>query len=271
VDAVSRRRAGDRAVAFSDGAAPGAPGGIARVTFLGAWRRAALTPEPARLAGLGGDSAGGAFALGAGSNAHLWRVGEPGLALTLRPRAAAVKYGRAVGVAGYLTLGGEPLAHRAVAIRHSGSGGTRTLATTTTDAQGFYTAAVSPATSGRLSAAAARVPGGPAVSGTETVGVRPLVSLSVSHTKAAGRLTEHFRGTVRPAHRGSRVVVQRKLGDRWRAVASGRLDARSRYAISWTLPKRSATYKLRVVLPAHADHLMGVSSTATIKVMVRQL
>jgi hypothetical protein len=53
-------------------------------------------------------------------------------------------------------------------------------------------------------------------------------------------------------------------------VASGKLDSRSRFHITWYLPYKTATYKLRAIIPAHSDHAQGTSSTGTLKVAIRK-
>ena len=64
--------------------------------------------------------------------------------------------------------------------------------------------------------------------------------------------------------------MQKAVGTKWRTVASGRLDSRSRYRILWAVPYKTATYKLRTILPAHADHTQGTSTTAKLKVVIRK-
>ena len=96
----------------------------------------------------------------------------------------------------------------------------------------------------------------------------PEVSIALANRQAGGGYVEIFSGVVKPAHPGSRVLVQRRSGGSWRTVAAGSLDGRSRYRVSWPLPLRSATYLFRTLLPAHADHAAGVSRTATLRVVV---
>ena len=111
---------------------------------------------PPEIEALGGDGTGGDYALGAGAGARLWRLGESAAAaLTFRPRAATIAYGEKVGVAGYLTLAGSPLAGRGVEIRRTGRQGvTRTAVTATTDAEGFYQAVIAPEATAVWTAAA---------------------------------------------------------------------------------------------------------------------
>ena len=267
VAGVSSDRAGDLTVAY-DG---GGTGGVARMTYLGGWTRAALAPTPASIEALGGDASGGEYALGAGAGARLWRLGESAAAaLTFRPRAATIAYGEKVGVAGYLTLGGSPLAGRSVAIRHTDRQGvTRTAVTATTDDEGFYQAIIAPqATS--VWTAAATGPASETIVSDEHRGPRviPEVSIALSNRRASSGYVEIFTGEVEPTHAGSRVLVQRRTGGSWRTIATGKLNGRSRYSASWPLAQRTATYQFRTLLPAHADHEAGVSRTATLRVVI---
>ena len=66
------------------------------------------------------------------------------------------------------------------------------------------------------------------------------------------------------------MLIQKAVGSGWRTVASGRLDSRSRYRVVWAVPFKTASYKLRVILPAHADHAEGDSPTASLKVVIRK-
>ena len=267
VDDVSWDRAGDLAVAYGDGAASA---GVARMTYLGAWSSPALSPAPSVLRALEADGAGGAYALGAGAGARLWRLGEAGAALTLRPRAAAIVYGEKVGVAGYLTAAGVPLADSLVRISWTSAGGvTKTATTATTDGGGFYEATIAPKATAAWTAAAAGPAGATIVSETfRDLTVAPEVSISLADLNVGSGYVEIFSGAVKPAHAGSRVLVQRLSGGTWRTLASGSLDGRSRYRVSWPLPLRPATYLFRTLLPAHADHAAGVSPTARLRVVL---
>ena len=267
VDAVSANRAGDLTVAYSDagGGASIGSSGAARMTFLGAWVGAAFSPAPERLTGLDGDGAGGAYALGTGAGAALWHVGQSGLAVTLRPRATTIKYGQSVGVAGYLTQDGEPLAGRTVILRKTRGEISLRGAETTTDGDGYYEADLTPGSNFTWSAEAAG-----AASAGQTIGVMPKLTLTLSHTRADGRWYEHFSGKVTPAHGGARVLVQFRTATGWHTAQAGTVDARSRYRVTWKVPNRTARYTLRVVLPAHADHSEGVSPMATLRVVVKR-
>ena len=191
-------------------------------------------------------------------------------ALTIRPRATTIVYGEKVGVAGYLTLAGSPLAGHSVAIRGtSRQGVTRTATTATTDAEGFYQAVIAPEATAVWTAAATG-PGGESIvsDGFRGPKVVPEVSIALSNRRAGSGYVEIFTGVVEPTHAGSRVLVQRRSGGSWRTIATGKLNGRSRYSVSWPLPMRTATYQFRTLLPAHADHEAGVSRTATLRVVI---
>ncbi len=266
VDGISWNSAGDLAVAFGDG---GASAGVARMTYLGAWSNPTLSPVPTSLEALAPDGAGGEYALGLGPSARLWRLGEVGAALTLRPRAARITYGETVGVSGYLTVAGLPLAERRVEVRRTSAGGvTKVAATATTDGDGFYRATIAPdATAGWT--AATTGPAGETIVSEAFRGltVAPDVSITLASRRTGSGYVEVFSGVVKPAHQGSRVLVQRRSDGSWRTVAGGSLDGRSHYRVSWPLPLRSATYLFRTLLPAHSDHEAGVSRTARLRIV----
>lgn len=262
VDGVSGDQAGDLSVAFSSG---GSTGGVAQMTCLGAWTLPAFTPAAAAFAALQGDGAGGAYALGSGDTARLWHLGEAGAALTLRPRAASVTYGETVKIAGYLTQDGAPIAGATVRLAPAG-GPTASLVT---DADGLYSTAVKPEASASWTASATGPAGQAIVSDpSPVISVAPNVSLSLGNIPSGGGYVEIFSGEVEPHHTGSQVLVQRKVGDAWKTISSGKLNGASKYRVTWRLPLVAATYLFRTVLPAHADHAAGVSRTARLRVVI---
>ncbi len=264
LDAVSSDESGDLAVAFS--AAAAGDGAVAEMTCLGTWTSPALSPPPSRLPALKGDGSGGAYALGDGDGARLWRFAERGGALTLRPRAAALTYGDTLAVSGYLTLDGAPL--RDVEVHLTPSAGT-VPAATPTGADGRYATWFKPDVSASWTASA-RAPGGASVtSAPVTVAVAPRVSLTLSTRRAGSGYRTVFSGEVDPAHPGSTVTVQRQQGGAWRPLVSAKLDGGSVYKASWKVPLKTATYVFRTVLPAHGDHAEGTSQPARLKVVVK--
>jgi hypothetical protein len=266
VDAVTSNRAGDLFVSYSDAAgASTATSGVALTTFLGPWTD--VTPVTYRSAlypGAAPDAAGGAYVMGSGPDAHMWHMSHAAAALTFRPQARLIQYGRSVPVAGYMTTGGGlPVSGGAVTVGNVNGADVTPVTTAQTDADGFYRTIISP------SANAVWTATGVAAGDQVAIKVMPRVTLALSHIASGTRLTEVFTGRVQPAHDGRRMLVQKAVGSGWRTVASGRLDGRSRYRISWRLPYRTATYKLRVVLPAHVDHAQGTSTPATLRVVIR--
>lgn len=265
VDAVTANRCGDLTVAYSDAASATAPG-IARLTASGLWQSYVLATPPELFSAAAQDGAGGAYVLGAGKGAALVRCAETGTALTLRPLSALVQYGKSVIVSGYLTDGGEPAAAgELVTLLETRGGSSRDRGTATTDGQGFYRATITPTSNADWSAVANE-----AASTPVAIGVMPRVTLKLANSISGTRLTEIFSGSVAPNHAGKRVLVQKAVGSGWRTVASGRLDRRSHYRVHWRLPYRTATYKVRVILPKHGDHAEGASPTGTVRVRVRR-
>jgi hypothetical protein len=262
---LANNEAGDLFVVSGDGSA-GATLGVSLLTFTGSWTDVGPASAPERYSGVAPDGAGGAWAMGNGGNARLWRISNLAEQLTFRPRAKLVQYGKSVTVSGYLTAaGGVPVGAGSVSIGTVSGGSLSATTTAPTDASGFYSKAVKPAANATWSAA-----GGGATADGVAIQVAPRVTMTLSHLKASTRLSEILSGSVSPNHRGKRVQVQKAVGKSWKTVACGRLDSRSRYRITWYLPYKTATYKLRVILPAHGDHAQGTSPTGTLRVKIRR-
>lgn len=138
--------------------------------------------------------------------------------------------------------------------------------TTTTAANGSYRFTVAPAVTTQYRVVAKSSPG--VTSAAQLVRVRPLVGLTVSDSTPRRNTSVSFSGSVRSAHDGSLVSIQRRTATgRWATVARTRLkDAgttRSAYARRLRI-RASGTY--RVVLPAHSDHVTGISRTRKLSV-----
>ena len=138
--------------------------------------------------------------------------------------------------------------------------------TATTDAKGDFSFSERPPVNTVYRAIAATAP--PATSAEVTAAVAPLVGLRTGDSTPRKGRRVRFRGTVRPAHDGRRVAIQRRSADgTWRTVAAPRLrDAGSVYSsYSRRLRiRRSGTY--RTVIAAHADHAQGTSRERTLTV-----
>jgi hypothetical protein len=266
IDALAADRAGDLVVAYSDAHSAGLPG-VARTTCLGGWDTASLPVVPEYFADAAPDGAGGSYVLGAGSAAGLFHFADAIAAVSLRPRSSLVTYGKSVTVGGYLQLGGSlPGRDATVQVRRVVRGGTAPGGSDTTDSHGYYEVTLKPKASAVWTAVA-----GDVASERQQILVAPRVTLTLSHLKPSGtRLIEILSGSVAPRHAGTRVLIQKAVGSRWRTVASGKLDKRSRYRVAWRLSYRSATYRVRAVVPGHSDHAEGVSPVGKLRVLVRK-
>jgi hypothetical protein len=265
VDAVTSNRAGDLFVTYSDAAGASADtSGAALMTYLGSWSD--LTPGQHRSAQYTGavpDGVGGAYIVGSGADAQLWRISSAADQLTFRPHATLYQYGDRDGVTvgGYSTIGGLPVPG-AVGIGTMAGGQISVQKTAQAGEDGFYTATLKPAANAVWSAHTS------SFGDQVQIRVMPRVTLALSFLKSP-RPTEIFSGAVGPNHRGSAVYVQKAVGSGWRTIAGGKLDRSSRYRIAWTVPFRRATYKLRTIIKKHADHAQGASPTRTLKVVIR--
>ena len=140
------------------------------------------------------------------------------------------------------------------------------LGTATTDQKGDYAFTQRPSANTVYRATAAATP--PVQSAELLVRVMPLVGLRVSDTTPSVGQRVRFRGTVRPAHDGRLLAIQRKGADgKFVTVARTRLrdagDTFSRYARRVRV-RRTGTYRTRVV--GHNDHATGYSRERTLTV-----
>ena len=265
IDALVGNTAGDLFIACSDDASAGAPR-VELLTYTGAWSEVGPAVAPEWYAGAVPDGVGGAYVLGEGGGAALWRIAAAGTQITVRPRTLQVQYPQRLYIAGYLTSDGlPPAAPTPVRVGRVTGSTFVPVVTATSGATGLYQTSVKPTANADWTAT-----GGGAQAATTRVQVMPKVTLALSHLVAGTRLSETFSGAVAPAHAGKRVLVQKKVGSSWVKVASGRLDSRSRYHVTWYLPYKTATYTLRTIIPAHSDHLQGTSTTATLRVVIRK-
>ncbi len=261
---LANNTAGDLFVVSGDGSA-GAVLGVSLLTYLGSWSDVSPASAPESYSGVAPDGAGGAWAMGNGGNARLWRISNAADQLTFRPRAKLVQYGKSVTVSGYMTgAGGIPVGAATVNIGTESGDQLSVKTTAQTGADGFYSKTVKPAANATWSAEGTTDAEGVSIQ------VAPRVTMTLSHLKASTRLSEILSGSVSPNHKGKKVLVQKAVGKNWKTVASGRLDSRSRYRVTWYLPYKTATYQLRVVLPAHGDHAQGTSPTGTLRVKIRR-
>ena len=189
--------------------------------------------------------------------------------ISIAAGAEKVRFGGTVTLSGKLT-GKKPTAGQTVAVESLAPPYTGAYATATTvisDADGNWSAVVTPAATARWRATAQTTP--PRTSDEVTVGVKLRVTRRVSDSTPDAGERVRFRGRVRPAHDGATAKIQRLLPDgTWTLVAATTLkdagDERSRYAKRVKVDQ-DATYRVRVPAP-DADHLLGTSRRKTLDV-----
>ncbi len=134
-----------------------------------------------------------------------------------------------------------------------------TAATATTDDKGRYTFVVRPRVNTTYRVLAATQP--PAQTPELLVRVSPLVGFRVSDGTPSRGERVRFSGTVRPAHDGRSVSIQRKRADgSFATIARTTLrDARSTYSrySRRIAVRRTGVYRIRIV--GHDDHAQGFS------------
>jgi hypothetical protein len=151
------------------------------------------------------------------------------------------------------------------------------VGTTTTLAGGFYvfTRAEGVVTTNR--SWYVRAPGlsGNVHSRTVHERVAAEVSLATPTAPTTGFLTNQqvvFTGTVAPDHAGDRVVLQEQtglLGNTWKTLKSGRLNAASQFALP-TRFKVPDDYTLRVLFRGDARNAAAQSDTVTVSVAQKE-
>jgi hypothetical protein len=98
-----------------------------------------------------------------------------------------------------------------------------------------------------------------------TVQVRPRISFAAPDRVYRGR-NAALVVTVRPAHAGGAVTVQRWSDGAWAEWKTLELGPDSRARTSWR-PVAEGITRLRVVMPADADHTDGVSPARRVRVV----
>jgi len=158
-----------------------------------------------------------------------------------------------------------PMPGATITLRQCPVGKACATRSTTTDADGRYAFTVKPVGTTAYTVTHPYDGTHPAVSLATTVKVKPLVTIQASATKVRSGGSVKLAGAVKPAHAGKTVVIQRKVAGVWTRIATATLTSRSLYAKVVVLKgARGSKALLRVVLPAHPDHLVGTSPTVTV-------
>ncbi|HKO27245.1 MAG TPA: alkaline phosphatase family protein [Solirubrobacteraceae bacterium] len=95
--------------------------------------------------------------------------------------------------------------------------------------------------------------------------VRPLVTLSSTATFAVAGDVERLSGTLAPARAGQRVLLQRRVGPRWRTVAGPRVSRDSTFSIAHTFTT-GHTEQWRAFIPGTIRNLASVSPILRIRI-----
>jgi stage II sporulation protein D len=166
--------------------------------------------------------------------------------MQLAPPAKPLAYGVVGKLTGLARGVGRPVLEQRV------GSSWRTIAAVQPQANGTFTVAVRPTTSGqyRLNASSART-------AVTNVGVAPRIALSPVIDPM------ELRGTVRPVLAGAAVEIQRLNGGAvWRTVGRTTIDARGEFTAAMHVPPGS--YRARVPAPGRGL-VAGTSSTLVVK------
>lgn len=179
------------------------------------------------------------------------------------PTPASVTYGTPVTIAATLTAAGAPVAGQPVRfeVRRAGTSAWSPLAVKNTTSTGKTTAfAHTPSYNVEYRATFAGTASLLASSLTRSVGVGSKVSAATSIVRALNGTQIRISGSVSPAHSGT-MLLQAWTGSKWATVATTTLSG-SAYAFT-PRPMNTGVYRYRVVRPADADHVSGISPTVT--------
>jgi hypothetical protein len=182
--------------------------------------------------------------------------------------ARTLRYGASWRLSGVLRDGSSPLASRKVTLfaQKYGTTSWSTVATVTSTSTGTYAFTVKPSysTRYRVGYVGSGAIGG-AYSPAVGVAVAPTVIMAMSRASVSYGGYVTFSTSVRPGHAGATAVLQRWNGKSWVTVTSRRLSSTSAASARIKPPARGIN-KYRWVLPAHTDHSVGVSATASLRV-----
>jgi plastocyanin len=182
---------------------------------------------------------------------------HPGMAGTiavhdvyLRPFAAAVLYGNAMGFSGLAPSGSQVQIERLV-----GGVWTAVGAPVTATGADVFSAPLKPAVPGSYRAATASGESDPI-----TVKVKPRVALTKRRlTRKRTRVTV----TATPNRAGAVAVLQRRKPAGWAAIASKRLGTSSKAAFVVRPPK--GTWRVRAIVKASGGYAAGLSAIIAVK------
>jgi 5-hydroxyisourate hydrolase-like protein (transthyretin family) len=112
----------------------------------------------------------------------------------------------------------------------------------------------------------------PVDSAVQTIRVAQVVAVHVTSSNVARGASYIVYGTVRPAHAGDKVLLQRKTGSGWAKVAKAKVKRQhlpGGTTVGYRFGQRggsAGTFRYRVVRPATGRLEQGVSGTVTVRV-----
>jgi hypothetical protein len=183
-------------------------------------------------------------------------------ALTVTATPAVVTAGDHVRLVVSLGVAGAPVQ---LSRMRAGAAGFTTIGQLTTGAGGTLVCRVSPPATTTYRVDFAGDDQWLPASAEVTISVRPRVSLSVARRVYRGR-SAALSVTIRLLHPGAAVSVQRWSDGAWAEWKSLTLGSDSRARAVWR-PDTEGLARLRVLMPADAEHLEGVSSVHKVQVV----
>lgn len=185
--------------------------------------------------------------------------------LSLSRSTSTLTYGSSVRLTAKLTTGSTSVSGEKITFygRRKGTSTWTALTTGTTVSGGTISTVRTPGSHYEYRATHARtLYYASSTSPTVTVLVKPALTASISPSSALNGTTVRITGTLKPAHGGQSVYLQRLTSDGWRSVLRSTLSSGGGYSFS-TRPTTSGSYSYRVYKPADGDHLAAYSGKLT--------
>lgn len=182
--------------------------------------------------------------------------------LTLTRSAGIISYGGSVRLTAKLTTGGTAVSSERISFygRRKGSTTWSLLTTATTTSGGTVSTVRQPAGHHEYYARHAQTLYYASSAATKVlVSVKPVLTAKLSPTAALNGTTVRATGTLKPAHSGRYIYLQRHTSNGWQTVVKTQLSSTGGYSLS-TRPTSSGSYTYRIYKPADGDHLSAVSS-----------
>lgn len=105
-----------------------------------------------------------------------------------------------------------------------------------------------------------------ATSETKRVRVRAVVSAKLSRTSILLGRAVTISGAVRPAHAAQPVLLQQRVGTRWRTIARQPQSTAGAVTFTGVKPLARGSFLYRLKSNTDTDHLAGTSAVLTLKV-----